>query len=153
MAAQAQERRQYAAPIAFFVDKVRLIGSAGLNLSITSENPTPEGVWFRILHGGSYKSYGEKITITLTPTPAGTDILIHSECGMPTQLFDGGKNKSNVAVIFRYLEAGMPQPAPLPVQQPAPVQPVAPAVKYCTLCGKQNKAESVFCSSCGGRFR
>lgn len=135
MAKKSDERRSYPVNINFFVDKCRNIDSAGLRVNLKSENPTPDGgVWFRILHGMSAASYGEKITVTLTPTPSGTDVHVLSECGMPTQLIDYGKNKSNVQAVFGYLEAGMPaggmyaapqysQPQPQQYSQPQAPQP------------------------------
>ena len=62
-----------------------------LDMSLKSENPTNTGVWFRIHHGMSMVSYGEKIAVTLTPDGNGTHVHILSECGMPTQLVDYGE--------------------------------------------------------------
>jgi len=79
MAKKSDERRSYPVNINFFVDKCRNIDSAGLRVNLKSENPTPDGgVWFRILHGMSAASYGEKITVTLTPTPSGTDVHVQN---------------------------------------------------------------------------
>ena len=163
MARRADEKRNYPVNIMYFVEKCRAINSAGLNLSFQSENPTPDGgVWFRILHGMSFSSYGEKITITLTPNPAGTDVHILSECGMPTQLVDYGKNKSNVQVIFKYLEEGMPQAgafaqaqaAPAPQPQAAPEQQVRQATaSFCPNCGSPVNPGSNFCGKCGTRLQ
>ena len=66
MARQAQDSKLYAAPLEAVAARVRAIGQAGLNLSLQSENPTGNSVWFRILHGSTWASWGEKITITLT---------------------------------------------------------------------------------------
>ena len=52
----------------------------------------------------SFVSYGEKITVTLTYLGEDkTQIDIVSECGMPTQIIDYGKNKKNVNAIFDYI--------------------------------------------------
>ncbi len=146
---------------------MRGIANAGLNLIFRSENPTDTGVWYRIHHGMSALSYGERITITLTYTATGTDVKIHSECAMPTQLVDGGKNKNNIRLIYEYLEKGLAaQPAPQPVQQPTPQpepqpyrapQPVqqpqqAPRRIFCAQCGKENLYTSNFCAACGNRL-
>lgn len=75
-----------------------------LRLELKSENPETWGVWYRFHHGVSFSSYGEKITISLTVIDQGsTKVDILSECGMPTQIFDWGKNKSNISAIFNYL--------------------------------------------------
>lgn len=129
MARKAENRKTYNnVPMEYFRQKCLAIDSAGLNLSLKSENPGENGaVWFRVLHGMSMTSYGEKITITLRPMGSGTDVHILSECGLPTQIVDYGKNAKNCAAIFAYLERDIPQqgamqPAPgIPVQQ-APVR-------------------------------
>ena len=113
--------------------------SAPLNITLKSENPSPSGVWFRFHHGMSWVSYGEKITITLTPLAATTILVqIHSECGMPTQIIDWGKNRSVVTNIYNQLMISLtsnpdaysaqsapqqaPQAASQPTYQPAPQQ-------------------------------
>ena len=73
-------------------------------MSIKSENPDQSGVWFRIHHEMTRKSYGEKITVTMTKTDQGTEVHILSQVGMPAQITDGGMNKQNVAMIFAYLD-------------------------------------------------
>ena len=137
MAKKAQEARSYPVPMDFFVQKLRMIDQAGLNVNLKSENPTPTGVWFRILHGFSMASYGEKITVTLENLGGGTGVHILSECGMPTQVVDWGKNASNVRVIFAYLEQG------LPVGQPmnAPQQPAQPWAQQQTQPWVQQQAQ------------
>ena len=170
MAAKAQEGRVYPVAMDFVLWKLRTIDSSNLNVSLKSENNDPNGsIWFRIHHGMSMTSYGEKITVTVTPQQGGTGIHILSECGMPTQIIDYGKNKKNVAAIFRYLEDGMnaappaqyaPQPVeqpvqppvPQPIAQPAPPQTSQGAVKYCPNCGAPNHPQSNFCIQCGTRL-
>lgn len=171
MAASAQEGRVYPVSMDFILWKLRTIDSSNLNVSLKSENPEQNGtIWFRIHHGMSMASYGEKITVTVAPVNGGTSIHILSQCGMPTQIIDYGKNKKNVAAIFRYLEDGMqsappaqqyaPQPAPvqqqIPAQQPAEPQQISnPAnqIRYCTNCGTPNSSESNFCIQCGTRLK
>ena len=76
-----------------------------LNISMKSENLFTNGVWYRFHHGMSFTSYGEKITITLTSLDAySTMVDLHSECGLPTQIFDWGKNKSNCDAIIEYIQ-------------------------------------------------
>ena len=173
MARSFRAQRTYPAPLMYFVEKTRNIGSAGYNFKVTSENPCDGGVWFRIIHGMSAMSYGEKITVTITANGSQTNVDVFSECGMPTQLVDGGKNASNVNLIFRYFESTMPaaqnaaaQPAsaqpvtPQPVAPqpvaPQPVRNTAPAVsarpKFCTRCGNRIGETDKFCTICGNRI-
>ena len=129
MGKKADGQNTYPVALDYFVFKCRQIESAGLDMSLKSENPTNNGVWFRFHHGFSMRSYGEKITVTLTPDNAGTLVQIHSECGMPTQLVDYGMNKKNVASLFQYFEDGMQfagSPAPQNFQAP-PSAPIPPA--------------------------
>ena len=104
MARKAEGSKSYPIDINLLIGKCRGIGSAGMGMSLKSENPTDNGVWFRIHHDRTRKSYGEKITVTMTKTDAGTDVHILSQVGMPTQLTDGGMNKKNVDLIFEYLD-------------------------------------------------
>ena len=148
MGAKANNSKTYNAPYEYFLQKMRCIDGAGFNFSTKSENPMPDGVWFRIIHGFSAKSYGEKITVTLKMlAQGGVWVDVHSECGMPTQLFDMGKNKQNVELIFSYLENGMPAPA---VQQ----NTAAPQAgkRFCPHCGKPVTPGSAFCAGCGNRL-
>ena len=169
MAHQAEMQKDYNVAITYFIQKMRAIESAGLRFILKSENPAEGGsVWFRLHSGMSAKSYGEKITITLRPTAYGTNVHIHSECGLPTQLMDLGKNKSNCEAIFNYLEQGIasapaaaaytaaytPAPAPAPTYTapapaPAPTPAPVPAYIYCTQCGTQNASTNRFCKQCG----
>lgn len=164
MARSAKETRQYSAPLEYFSGKLRAVESAGLNVSLKSENPTESGVWFRIHHGMTAASYGERITVTLTRLPnGGTGAEIESECVMPTQMFDAGKNKSNVNVIFGYLEKDMPASFPAggafapsrqtpPPQQTPPAGTAKPQPKFCIQCGKPLQPGAKFCIGCGRRI-
>ena len=122
------------------------------------------------------KSYGEKITVTLTDLGGtATNVRIHSECGMPTQLMDLGKNMENVTYLFGFLTQGLPQvqyqPQPVrqPVQQPYQAQPAvqqpyqavrtqqqeqpqAAGPKFCFRCGAKLTPGAKFCTSCGGKI-
>ena len=164
MAASSRNVRLYPFQIMYFVEKLRNINNAGLNLVLKSENPNGTGVWFRIHHGATMTSWGEKITVTLTPQGEGTVVDIISECGMPTQIVDWGKNASNVNAVFRYLEAGLPAPTPAqaPVQAPAAAPAQAPELrsaapqsaetKQCPVCGAVLRADSRFCPRCGAQL-
>ncbi|MBE6738663.1 MAG: zinc-ribbon domain-containing protein [Ruminococcaceae bacterium] len=143
-----------------------------LNIEMKSENPMPNGVWYRFHHGVSFTSWGEKITITLTPaSPATTNVHIKSECGMPTQVIDWGKNKQVVCNVYECMERNIQRflsytPPTRPEQIPTPAPPsVAPVTapvtpksapigkSFCTNCGAQLHPEAIFCGNCGSKQR
>lgn len=166
MAANYSNNYIFNATIAQLVPLLRDPAFAGeLNIEMKSENPMPNGVWYRFHHGVSFTSWGEKITITLTPaSPTATNVHIKSECGMPTQVIDWGKNKQVVCNVYECMERNLhkflnftpptqpeqtPSPAPMPVSS-AP----APSVKtFCTSCGAKLPPEANFCGSCGSKQR
>ena len=117
-----------------------------LNLELKSENSTQTGTLFRFHHGVTFTSWGEKITLTLTPLSAtSTKIHAHSECGLPTQVIDWGKNKQNVSNILQYIEKNLPAAPSAAFTADTP----AVGVKYCFKCGKQICADYQFCIHCG----
>ena len=105
-----------------------------------------------------------------------THVRIHSECGMPTQVIDWGKNQQVVCNIYEYLEAnvrrypagpapfGAPQAAPQFQPQAAPVAAPQPQVAPETMAQApaeplpqfQPQTAPKFCPKCGtpatGRF-
>lgn len=134
---------------------------SALNLELKSENPSQTGVWFRFHHGVTFTSWGEKITVTLTPVSAEvTSVNAHSECGMPTQIVDWGKNKQNVCNVLEYIEKMAPtavasaSAAPAAAEAAPAAAEAAPAAqaankKFCIHCGKQIDADALFCTYCG----
>ena len=145
----------------YFVYKSRNIPMSGLGISFISEAPRGDSVVFTLSHGYSARSYGENISVTLTPQPNGTRVEVFSECAMPTQLFDLGKNEENVKGILNFLENGMPSGAPQPqFQQPPQIQPQmqpqpqpqpqrASTPKFCGNCGAAAAPGARFCTQCG----
>lgn len=167
MAAQHQEIYTMNASLQLLVDIIcKQEFATQHKISMKSENPTSTGVWFRFHHGMSFASYGEKITITLTPLAANsTQVTIHSECGMPTQLVDWGKNKQIVHNIFRSIEAfvcnshmqqinSQPTPTQATPAQAAPTQPATAqhTRAFCHMCGAPVKPNANFCTSCGTKL-
>ena len=138
--------------------------SSYLNIEMKSENPAVDGVWYRFHHGGSFSSWGEKITITLNRiSNVSTSMIIHSECGMPTQVIDWGKNQQNVCNIYEYIERELatnqynaPSPSFVaPTASPSPATEVsdAPAKRFCTNCGNKVSPDDVFCTNCGTKLK
>lgn len=154
-----------------------------LNLDFISERPVPGGVWYQYSHSVSFSSWGEDITMSLTPiNDTSTQIAIRSECSMPTQIVDWGKNKKMVKSICDYLQANAyrypldqpmpegaqphyqapqpqyqaPQPqyqAPQPQYQAPQPQYQAPAQAFCWNCRRPLPAVGRFCPVCGAKVR
>lgn len=158
MAAQYEEKYNVNATVNQLLSIIRSpTFSSPLNVEMKSENPAPWGIWFRFHHGMSAVSWGEKITITLTPTSPSTTLLqIHSECGMPTQVIDWGKNKSVVCNVYERIMAMLNSQAPahnMPGSNathnaPRP-QPQSTGIKFCFKCGNRLDINAAFCSRCG----
>ena len=153
MAANHQENYTMNVNIQTLCNIIRSQGFAEqLRTELKSENPTPTGVWFRLHHGATFTSWGEKITITLTPCGANaTQVTIHSECGMPTQVIDWGKNKQIVCNVYEYLAANVENQ---PLAQPRETAFVPPAANFCSRCGTPVAgANANFCRNCGAKLR
>jgi len=64
-----------------------------------------------VMHGSvptGWRSWGENVTATVGFGPAGSLVTLVSECAMPTQLLDWGKNRANVERIVAQLRALVP---------------------------------------------
>ena len=150
MAARCQNARLYPQQMMYFVEKLRGIHTSGLGFQLMAENPNGMGVRFDIRHGVSLTSWGEKITVSLTPQGESTFVDVASECALPTQIVDWGKNAENVNAVFRYFEMGMPIPANAQDVRAMPQQFAAPgAARYCPACGTQVPVNARFCTGCG----
>lgn len=118
----------------------------------------PGGMMYTFKSGVSFTSWGEKISITVYSLgPAVTKVDIMSECAMPTQIVDWGKNQTNINSITMFLDRtfvpvmnsnfGQPQGQPYGQTQG---QPQGEA-RFCTSCGARIPADSAFCPSCGAK--
>jgi len=58
-------------------------------------------IWASVRPG--LRTWGEQITVTLTPVPGGTEVHLLSENTFPLQLIDLGKNKENIAHLVHGL--------------------------------------------------
>lgn len=103
MARYYEDTKNFLAPNEFFTAKLRAIGCSGLRLFLVSEEETDSGLVFNIEHGATIKSPGEKITVTLTFLENATRVCVRSQSRVPGSITDFGKNRSNVAAIFKYL--------------------------------------------------
>lgn len=165
MAAKYEESRDYSIDFNTALKIMRWLDSTDLNISLKSENPVQDGsVWFRYIHGMSFRSYGEKITITLRAlAERKTNIHIHSECGMPTQIFDSGKNKSNVCNIYSkinsYISLNNCQ-SPIEfyqttanISESTPQKSENTTSNFCIKCGAKLNPDDNFCIACGNRIK
>ena len=81
---------------------------SGLGAARWAQAPTG-GMWL-VTSNASLMSWGE--TMTVTPL-APTVVRVRSECGLPTQCIDFGKNERNVKKLVQALWAAVQQPQPL----------------------------------------
>ena len=89
-------------PLYHLVSSMNFVQDLKLNLLLNSREP--QNCCLRYDHGMSMSSWGEEITMLLTPMNAGTTcVSIRSECTMPTQIIDWGKNKKMVMNIYDYI--------------------------------------------------
>ena len=147
MAANFTDRAVFNVPLSLLQALIRESRfSSQLNIVMKSENPMAGGVWYRFHHGATFTSYGEKITITLTVQNAYSTIVdVHSECGMPSQIIDWGKNKCNCEAVMNYIRCNITR------FSVASANNYAPTHKYCIHCGTPISINSRFCSKCGSR--
>ena len=102
--------------VSYYAGKLRSFCNSNPNFQIKQEHSTANGLFFLLKHGLSFRSNGETITVVLTSLGDSTNIEITSECAVPLQLVDWGKNADNVRDIINYLK----RPDARYFQQPSP---------------------------------
>ncbi|MDD6236532.1 MAG: hypothetical protein PUB00_04030 [Clostridiales bacterium] len=144
-----------------------------LNLKFQSEILNGSNIWYCFDHGVTFSSWGEKITLSLTPIPQGqTRVDVSSECRMPTQIIDWGINKQNTTAIFNYIISYLPHyqaalstvptqsavSAPTETACQSPTSSSVPNTtassanqKYCICCGTLLASDAKFCIKCGSK--
>ena len=118
MAAQAQATRIYQIPIDTIAAELRNPRlSQSLSFTFNGEFPVMGGACFKYHRGVSFTSWGENITVTLLMLQPGvTQVNVHSECSLPTQIIDWGHNDQNTNGIFQHIDRFV---LPfMPLQQP-----------------------------------
>lgn len=105
MAAKFTDRVLATAPLMMLVERLRTVQG----FQITKEYPDGfGGAIFELIHSISFSSWGENITIHFSIyNDTQTLVEIKSECTLPTQVVDWGKNKKNVTAIMSYLLNGI----------------------------------------------
>ncbi|MBE6742513.1 MAG: zinc ribbon domain-containing protein [Ruminococcaceae bacterium] len=171
MAANNRDVRIFPGRPDYYIQKLRNIAYSGMGFTFDSENNYSNAIVFNFRHGVSFTSWGEQIRVTLTPQGDNTVIDVYSECSLPTQVVDWGKNKENTSRIIMYLsnnQQGYAQQAYAQPQQgyaqpqqgyarpqqgyAQPQQGYAqPQQTYAQQqqTGTQQFSERRFCSSCG----
>ena len=105
MAAKSNDRVIVTAQLMFLVERLRQI--KGYNV-IREYADGKGGAIFELSHDITWLSWGEKIMMDLYPcNEQQTIVEIKSECAMPTQIIDWGRNSTNVKEILTYLLSGL----------------------------------------------
>jgi len=107
MAAKAKEYKVYPVEIGYFITALQNIGGYVKGFSFNGAVPFNGGMTVHLKHGVSMSSWGESIRVTLYNQGGQTGVEVYSECDMPTQIIDWGKNSENVRNVFYFLEQGM----------------------------------------------
>ena len=134
-----------------------------LQLEYRFEAPIQGGTTYRFSSGVTLSSWGENIDINvLYLNETTSQVIIKSECALPTQIIDWGKNKANVEKIYNHLfstiaynpafnnVSSQPEMNQAPVQNQNIAQPQqSPAGVFCKKCNTQLDPVSRFCHICG----
>ena len=101
MAASYMDIRVFNEKLMPLVEKLRKYPMYHSNISYVGEFPSGSGCIMRFKGGVTLTSWGEDITVTLTPTgPNTTQVQVYSVCALPTQVVDWGVNRQNVNNIM-----------------------------------------------------
>lgn len=123
---------------------------APLNLNLKSETPIQNGVMFRMSASINFSSWGEQIDIIVVyVNESSVHVTIRSECVMPTQIVDWGKNKQNVEKICSSLAATLTATRAYNQNVAASAPKQASQTCFCTYCGAKNETTYKYCGNCG----
>jgi hypothetical protein len=76
-----------------------MMGMALANAGGMVKSYDPNYRMFSASFGMGFTSWGENMTIVCIPTPTGCSLNVTSECALPTQLIDWGKNDGNIVKL------------------------------------------------------
>lgn len=145
MAAKHQSRKIYQLDIEKVRNAILGVGvSERLPFGFKSESIVGASKVFNLSSDINLASWGEKITVTLTSVEGGTCVDVLSECAMPTQIIDWGKNQKNVEALFSFLDRNAAV-AVVNVPSAAPASEVC----FCAKCGNKMQKSDKFCCKCG----
>jgi hypothetical protein len=146
MAANHVEARMIPASVNAVIQTVRSISYSKLGITYLNEYAIPNGVVANLSHNVSLSSWGENIRVTITAQGESSFVEIYSECSLPTQIVDWGKNGQNIVKIFNYIVQNVymyQQSAYQPQQNP----------NVCPVCGYGIDSTCTFCPSCGTKIK
>ena len=139
--------------------------SGALKLTFVSRCPIQNGMKFCFRNDVNFSSWGENIDVDVFYlSETSSQVIIKSECAMPTQIVDWGKNKQNVNKLYNQLASvfaanpngaamptvqAAPPVAPQPAMQQPPMQQPAMQPRFCQNCGAPLTAGAKFCQKCG----
>lgn len=146
-----------------------------INLTFVSRCPIQNGMKFCFRNDVNFSSWGENIDVDVFYiSETSSQVIIKSECAMPTQIVDWGKNKQNVNKFYNQLAsvfaanpngAAMPTAPQTVAAPPASPRPVAPQQqmqppvqqptvqpRFCQKCGSPLTAGAKFCQKCGNKI-
>ena len=148
MAAKYQNKKVYQLSFESVCNAFRGVGVIKrLDFGFKSESVVGESRVFNLSSDINLASWGEKITVTVTAVDSGVCVDVLSECALPTQIIDWGKNQKNVEAVFGFLDANAPTLAAC-----APAENNECGNKcYCANCGTQIEKTDLFCYKCGTR--
>jgi len=91
-----------------FCKKLNLKAVEVARENVGEEPQEQNNIAFDFTHGATFTSWGENITVTLTPGENnGTCVEVYSVCVEEQQMIDAGKNKSNTKRILAYIEKAL----------------------------------------------
>jgi len=121
-----------------------------MKFNFLSELPMYNGVQFNYNNGVTFTSWGEDISIVVSfVDPNTVSISVLSECSLPTQIIDWGKNRRNVDKIFQYIGSNIARYATPFVNAPVSGSAQSGPCKYCGNCGAPLNSCDRFCNNCG----
>ncbi len=144
MAANYRDARVFNENINAIAQMLRVIEANVKGMKYVVEYAQPYGAVVQISHRLSFTSWGEDIKVMLTIQGDNTLVDVNSECVLPTQIIDLGKNKENVNKIINYITSCCAY------HQTG--QPVQTGV-FCPYCGNPVDAAEVFCKYCGNGLK
>ena len=105
MAAKSNDRVIVTAQLMFLVERLRRIQGYKV---VREYADGRGGAILELSHGINLLSWGEDIKIDIYPcSEQQTVVEIVSECAMPTQIIDWGRNSTNIKEIMTYLLNGL----------------------------------------------
>lgn len=136
-----------------FNNAFNLAGSTLMTMGANIKESYPQMGRLTAKIGTGVRSWGENLTVTIFTRQGSCQVEVLSQCALPTQIVDWGKNSENTAKfeqMFRMLEYAELQQAGA---QASPQPPEAGEELFCPNCGAPVPAGANFCPKDGTRVR